>query len=186
MPCRYIVSPQTCLKCAFDNSLKSYPADLHHATGITCSSVLLETQPWLFRSWFMLGAGLRCRNVLPAAWGIPVGRVQTHFTLCLMELYSNQRKQTAGFEDTVNFALTAGSRVRQWQPAIRDTREENKKWWRETATAQRVHSVPILRSLRVPYRGKETIKMFIKKNVTLGIYYLLQVFINYYLSDIFQ
>lgn len=127
MTCRYIASLQICLKCAFNNSLKSYPADLRHVTEITCSSVLLQTQPWPFCSRFMLGAGLSCRNALPAAWGIPEGRVQTHFTLCFMELYSNQRKQTAGFGDTVNFALTAGSRVRQWQPAIRDRREENKK-----------------------------------------------------------
>lgn len=49
----------------------------------------------------------------------------------------------------------------------------------ETAMAQRVHSVPLLRTLRVPYWGKETINMFIRKSITLDIYYLLQVFISH-------
>lgn len=46
--------------------------------------------------------------------------------------------------------------------------------------------MPILRSLRVPYQEKETSKAFIKMNITLGNYYLLQVFISHYSSDTFQ
>lgn len=183
----YIAFMWKCLKFALDDSLQSYPANFHHATWTVCNSVLLEKQPWFFCSQFILGVGSRTESqkCSPCCPGHSSGQGR-HFVLCLIKLYPNQGKQTAGFEDTLNFALTAGSRVKQWQPAIRDRREENKKWWEETAAAQRVHSVPLLRSRRVPYCGKETIKMFIRKNITLGIYYLLQVFISHYSSDVFQ
>lgn len=67
----------------FDDSFKSYPANLHCATKITCSTALLQTQPRVFHSQSLLVAGLSCRNILPAAWGDPVGKGQTQFTLCL-------------------------------------------------------------------------------------------------------
>lgn len=37
-----------------------------------------------------------------------------------------------------------------------------------------------------PNWGKETIKIFIRKNITLGTYYLLQVFTSHCVSDVFQ
>lgn len=176
-----IASVLKCLKFASADGVKPYPANFTMGslwwwpTADTGWALLFPVHAWCREQGW--GTGM-----LPRAfqWA---GR---HFALSLSKLYPNQRKQRAGFEDTVNFALTAGGRVKQWQPAIRDRREENKKWWRETAAAQRVHSVPLLRSLKVPYWGKETIKMFIKKNITLGIYYWLQVFISRHPRDVFQ
>jgi len=76
----------------------------------------------------MLGAGSRAESqkYSPCSLGRSSGK-ERHFALCLIKLYPSQTKQTAGFEDAVNFALTAGGTVKQWQPAIRDRREENKK-----------------------------------------------------------
>lgn len=181
---RYIASTWKCLKFASVDSVKAYPANFTMSPGQPVMVSYCRHRLGLFCSQFRLGVGSRAeaQECCPEH-SSGQGR---HFALSLIKLYPNQRKQRAGFEDTVNFALTAGGRVKQWQPAIRDRREENKKWWRETAAAQRVHSVPLLRSLKVPCWGKETIKMFIRKNITLGIYYLLQVFISCCSWDVFQ
>lgn len=111
-----------------DDCLNSYTANLHDATRTVFNSILLQKQPSFFCSWFMPSIESRAESqeYSPCCLG-HCSEQRRHLALCLIKLYSNQRTQSAGFEDAVNFALTAGGRVKKWQPAIRDRQEENKK-----------------------------------------------------------